>query len=742
MTVFRMFAAAGVTAVLTATLLPGGIAAAARPAPPVPAGATFVPVTPKRLLDTRETHQPVGPEQSATLRLQGIVPASASAVVFNLTGTNPTEATSVRATPTLAGDSSGSSNLNLVRGETRANLVTVALGQGAPWTDEVQLVNHTGTVDLIADLAGYYVNDTTGARFTAGTPQRVLDTRVQGGAVGPNGTVTADLSTVLPSTATAVTFNLTGTDTTAATVVTAWPHGTARPTVSNLNLQPGDSRPNLVTVAVGPDRKVDLNNLAGSVNLIVDVAGYYATDRGDPFFTLSPTRAMDTRTTTSFGPGESRALNLSGWLPATANTVVYNLTATNPTASTVITAYPAGTPAPGTSNLNLVAGQTAPNLAVTPLGAGGQLALRNNAGRVDLITDIAGYFGPAPSPCDNQPCWYGWGGNDYGQLGDGTTVTYSKRALGQIPGLSSIKQVVSSMDAGFALRADGTVWAVGRTGNTNGHSPQPTQVRGLNGVGSIAYGWREGFAVKTDGTVWNWGDSLTASQVGGLSDVTQVASGSATHYALRRDGTVWAWGDGTNGALGSSVASAPNPIQVPAPGRYVAVAGASQSGYALRDDGTVWAWGSNYDGELGVGSDQNVIVTPTRVAGLDSVTKVVAARSEAAYAIKSDGTLWAWGSALLIGQEVPIGGPYRITSAQQVPGLSAVTDVAGGGWNYAMATTADGAVWIWGSGSFADRLAVGGVTIEHSPAKVPGLDGLHVVGAIVGGDQAYLLARP
>ncbi|QUQ63007.1 RCC1 domain-containing protein [Kutzneria sp. CA-103260] len=738
MTVFRMLAVAGVTAATAATLLPG--VAAAATAPPVPAGATFVPVTPKRLLDTREGHGPVGPEKFVSLDFKNLVPANASAVVFNLTGTNPTEATSVRATPTLTGDSSGSSNLNLAPGETRANLVTVALGQSEPWQGGVELVNHNGNVDLVADLAGYYVNDTSGSRFTAGTPQRVLDTRTQGGLVGPNGTITVDLSGVLPATATAVTFNLTGTDTTGSTVVTAWPHGTPQPTASNLNLEPGDTRPNLVTVAVGPDRKVDLNNHVGDVNLIVDVAGYYATDRGDPFFTVSPVRTMDSRTGPSFGPGESRALDLSPWLPASAKTVVYNLTATNPTSATFVTGYPAGTSVPNTSNLNLVAGQTAPNLAVTPLGAGGRLALRNNAGRVDLITDIAGYFGPAPTPCDGQSCLYAWGGNDYGQLGDGTTVTHGSRVVGQVAGIASVKQAASAMDAGYVLRADGTVWVVGRTGETNQHSPQPTQIRGLDGVGSIAAGWREGFAVRSDGSVWTWGDSLTATQVGGLSGITQVASGSRTHYALRSDGTVWAWGDGTNGALGTPAQSAPNPIQVPVPGRIVSIAGGSQSGYAVRDDGTVWAWGSNYDGELGVGSDQNVIVQPTQVSGLGSVTKLVAARSGAAYAIKSDGTLWSWGSAFLTGQDMPSGGPYEVRVPTRVPGLANVTDVAGGGWQYGLALTGDGAVWMWGSYS-AGQVIAPGMSIKYTPTRVPGLDGARVTAVIGGGSQAYVLAN-
>ncbi len=64
---------------------------------------------------------------------------------------------------------------------------------------------------------------------------------------------------------------------------------------SSLNLQPGATVPNLVTVKVGTGGKVSLYTNAGAVHLIVDVFGYYAPDDGDAFTGIQPDRILDTR---------------------------------------------------------------------------------------------------------------------------------------------------------------------------------------------------------------------------------------------------------------------------------------------------------------------------------------------------------------------------------------------------------------------------------------------------------------
>jgi Tol biopolymer transport system component len=251
-------------------------------------GAGFGALEPGRILDTRREGGPVGAAQHVDLRVVGDlpgvgtssgrtipVPADATAVVLNVTGTEPTTVTDVRVYPTEKdGGPSGASNLNLVPRQTAPNLVTVAVGEGG----KVRLWNSSGAVHLIADIAGYYSPSAPG-RFVPVTPARFLDTRIGvGGAPIPvteKGYV--DLRTAgargVPAGATAAVLNLTATGVSAATHVSAFPAGTSAG-VSNLNLTPGGTRANLAIVKTGQDGRVRLQNNSGQLHLIGDLAGY------------------------------------------------------------------------------------------------------------------------------------------------------------------------------------------------------------------------------------------------------------------------------------------------------------------------------------------------------------------------------------------------------------------------------------------------------------------------------------
>ncbi|MEV5973675.1 FlgD immunoglobulin-like domain containing protein [Streptomyces sp. NPDC051921] len=237
-------------------------------------------------------------------------------------------------------------------------------------------------------------------------PARVLNTLAGIGApkaqVGPGKTVTVQITGRggVPETGvTAVTMNVTATNPTATTFVSAYPYGTPRPATSNLNVTAGKSVPNLVTVPV-KDGKVTLYNHSGSVDLLADVAGYYTLGGdGDRFAPVAPARVLNTlggvgapRAKVAGGTTVTVQVAGRGGVPAAGVTAVtMNVTATNPTATTFVSAYPYGTPRPATSNLNVVRGQTAANLVTVPV-KDGRVTLYNHSGSVDLLADVAGYF--------------------------------------------------------------------------------------------------------------------------------------------------------------------------------------------------------------------------------------------------------------------------------------------------------------------------------------------------------------
>lgn len=702
-------------------------------------GSTFVPVAPLRVLDTRTgtgTGGQVGPVESGiTLDLSARLPSSATAVVVNVTVTQPSVATVVRVAPD---DLSfpDVSHLSLVAGETRAGQVTVALPRSGE--RRIALHNNAGSVHLVADLAGYYTADAA-SRFTATPPTRVLDTRASA-PVGPAATVQVDLSGRVPATATSVTFNLTGTGSTTSTFVTAYPSGVTRPTASSLNLAAGQTTPNLVTVSLGTNRRVALYNAFGSVHLIVDLAGYYAPDRGDRFFPVTPIRTVDTRGEGGpLGPGGTRDVDLAGRIAATASAAVVTVTGTNPTTSTYVTAYPAGATRPLASTVNLQPRRDTTNSAAVALGTGARMTLYNHSGSTNLLVDLAGFFA-TPPPC-SQDCLYAWGGD----FGYGPTPT-------RRPWLSDVISVEASARNAYALRADGTVWAWGNngggelgTGTTGGSSAVPLQVTGLTAVTAIAAGHDTGYALRSDGRVWAWGrlrDNVyrnVPTEVLGLGSVTAIAASSRSAHALRSSGTVWTWG-------GNSFEPVQVAIPLPDNTRITAIAaGTYDTAYALRSDGTVWSWGHNSKGETGTGSTPHTVATPTRVTGLTDVV-TIAGGTYNGYAVTADGTVWAWGENLdgQLGNGSQCPSPDLNTCWVGVPvQVSALTDAVtiDSIYRTTIAIDAEGTVWTWGNngpeGNLGNGTSCDAICRQRTPAPTT-LTGVSDIAA--GGLGHYAIA--
>jgi hypothetical protein len=393
--------------------LPGLAPSGAAAATPTAGQATYVPVEPVRLLDTRRTRTKVGPGGVLDLVVaDGVrVPADATAVVLNVTATEASSGTDVRVYPTpsaAADDVPTASNLNLVPGATVANLVHVAVGANR----SVRLRNASGSVHLIADLSGYFRDSGSGTSYQGAPPRRLLDTRVAQRPLAA-GEVrrlqvrgTADGA---PAGASAVVLNVTAVGATRQTDVRVWPTRAGEPpTVSNLNPPPGRETPAAVVVAVGEADSVSIRSSAGSVHVVVDLSGWYLPSAGGDvpagvFHPVPPQRLLDTRTTAALGPGEARPLTVAGAgvVPAPGTAVALNVTATGATSGTNIRVYPrAGGTVPRASNVNVVAGQTLANTVLAQVGADGQVMLRNASGSVHLVVDLAGWFGPAGNGWD------------------------------------------------------------------------------------------------------------------------------------------------------------------------------------------------------------------------------------------------------------------------------------------------------------------------------------------------------
>ena len=246
-----------------------------------PTGDGFVPVTPGRLLDTRNGTGGIGGRFSSGDRRDLIVagrlgvPADASAVVVNVTAVDPGSAGFVTVWPSGAAMPLASS-LNTSPGRTRPNLVVAKIGTGGA----ISLYDYAdfGGTDLVVDVVGFFAAG--GGAVAAVQPQRLLDTRT--GLDTTLGPFASDESrdvqvtghAGVPADATAVVLNLTATEPTQAGFVTAWPAGEARPLASTLDFQPGDNVANLVMVGLGPGGVLSLYQFGGSTQVVADVVGY------------------------------------------------------------------------------------------------------------------------------------------------------------------------------------------------------------------------------------------------------------------------------------------------------------------------------------------------------------------------------------------------------------------------------------------------------------------------------------
>lgn len=364
--------------------------------PPAPeCSSDFTAIHPIRALNTR-LGQPVGPKGEVTVDVtgltgpgsEGVPETGVSAVAINVTATGASGPSFVTVYPD-GEDRPTASNLNTDPGSDVANLVLAKVGDNG----QIRLYNDTGTTDLVVDVLGWFGDC---GEYRSLSPSRVLDTRGAGGPLAARETrpLTVLGTAGVPATdVAAVVMNVTSTESNSASFVSVWPKGTTRPTASNLNTEPGSDVANLVIVAPGEDGAVNLYNENGTTEIVVDLLGYYTID--SVYMPITPTRIDDTRTGAPMGPASNRDIGVAGTglpVPGTAASVIVNVTSTQSSQESFVTAHATGTSLPPTSNLNTEPGQDVANLAIAQIGEDRQVRLYNNAGTGHLATDVVGYF--------------------------------------------------------------------------------------------------------------------------------------------------------------------------------------------------------------------------------------------------------------------------------------------------------------------------------------------------------------
>lgn len=300
---------------------------------------------------------------------------------------------------------------------------------------------------------------------------------------------------------------------------------------------------------------------------------------------------------------------------------------------------------------------------------------------------------------------------------------------------------INNADGGRVLAwGDNTYGQLGNAANVG--SPWAISVFGLTGVTHVGAG--NGFSVALDssGYAWAWGrndygqvgDTTTTQRnspvrVSRLSNVIHVAAGRDFALAVKSDGTVWGWGSNTYGQLGVAASTAAHytaPVQIAAGvlTNVQKVAGGEDFALALKSDGTVWAWGANDYGQLGVGNTTSN-VTPQLVA-LNSGTVITElAASGHAMALTNNGRIWTWGRNDWgqLGDETTT----ARTSPVQVVDITDATAIANAG-NWSLALRSDATLWGWGentNGQLLDQTK----TERHYPVKATGLSEVTAVGA-------------
>lgn len=279
--------------------------------------------------------------------------------------------------------------------------------------------------------------------------------------------------------------------------------------------------------------------------------------------------------------------------------------------------------------------------------------------------------------------------------------TAGMAALPASSGTCETRTIRGGMAHTVTLASDGTMWAYG-----------------YNYYGELGNG-QSGLNQQTNDLIPN--HVLGVGGTGLLSGISSVSAGGNDSIAVGSNGFVYDWGLNANGQLGNgSTSDSSTPVQVLAQSGQsgylsgiVAVSQGLNVSYALKADGTVWAWGAGAYGALGNGNsvDSSLpvqVVSPQGQAGyLTGVVDISAGPgSSDAFALKADGTVWGWGyggnGALGNGSTSDSAWPVQVVAPSGQGGfLNGVRKLSAGS-GHTLALMTDGTVDAWGYNRYGE----------------------------------------
>jgi alpha-tubulin suppressor-like RCC1 family protein len=316
----------------------------------------------------------------------------------------------------------------------------------------------------------------------------------------------------------------------------------------------------------------------------------------------------------------------------------------------------------------------------------GQLGINNTTNKLTPVPTYVGGSTWAQVSCGarhvgaikTDGTLWTWGRNTYGQLGhNNTTQRNTPTKLGTATTWKRISCGGRTTTNAFtaAIKTDGTLWTWGRNSygqlghNDSTQRNTPTKLGTATNWRQVSCGGHHIAAIKTDGTLWIWGKnsygqlgnrfrgsshhrSTPVTTYAGGTNWKEVACGREFTLAVKTDGTLWVWGRNNTRQLGlgpGQTSDKSTPVQLGTSTMWRKVSGGVDHSSAIKTDGTLWLWGKGSNGELGNNQTSGATTKSSPVTTFAGGTnwKQVELGYRFSTAVKTDGTLWTWGTQSL-----------------------------------------------------------------------------------------------